>query len=356
MSTKCIELAGMSLDALENWMKSLGQPGYRGEQIFQWIHQKNRFDLDEMKNLPQALRDKLKESASLFIPSVLQRQTASDGTRKLLLEMQDGKRIETVLIPQRLQGKTRYSICVSTQIGCPIRCAFCATGKSGFYRNLKTHEIVGQVLRAKQELHDVLHIPRTEKVITNVVYMGMGEPFLNYETTMESVRLLNEHQGLDIGQRRITLSTSGEVKGIKKLMTENLQVTLAVSLHACNNTLRNQLVPLNRKYPLEVLMDALMQYHQKTGRRITFEYILLDHCNMSRKDADDLIRWQKPLGANINLIPYNPVPGAPFGKPPKKKIEEFMTYLREKNVNVTLRSEHGPSIQAACGQLAVRKG
>ncbi len=350
------DLMGLLPAELESWLKEQGEPAYRGRQIFQWIHQKNVFTFEEMNNLPKALREKLAASAVLYLPPVLKQQTAEDGTRKLLLEMQDGKRVETVLIPQTERGRNRYSICISSQIGCPVKCAFCATGNSGFYRNLTTGEIVSEVLSTRQALHQALDVPDSEKLITNVVYMGMGEPFLNYDAMIKSIRILNEHQGIDMGQRRITVSTSGEVRGIERLTGENLQVTLAVSLHACNNELRDRLVPMNRKYPLEKLMAALKGYYEKTGRRITFEYILLDECNMSRRDAEDLIRFQKPLGANVNLIPYNQVAGLPFKRPSREKTLAFAQYLKEKNVNVTLRGEHGPGIQAACGQLAVQKG
>ncbi len=350
------ELMGLLPAELENWLQEIGEPAYRGRQIYQWIHQKNVFSFAEMHNLPRTLREKLANTATLYLPPVLKQQLAPDGTRKLLLEMADGKRVETVLIPQQDRGRDRYSICISSQIGCPVKCAFCATGNSGFYRNLTTGEIVGEVLSTRKALHQSLGVPETEKLITNVVYMGMGEPFLNYDAMIKSIRILNEHQGIDMGQRRITVSTSGEVRGIMRLIEENLQVTLAVSLHACNNELRDRLVPMNRKYPLGKLMEALALYYKKTGRRITFEYILLDDCNMSRRDAEDLIRFQKPLGANINLIPYNQVPGLPFKRPAREKTAAFVKYLKEKNVNVTLRGEHGPGIQAACGQLAVQKG
>lgn len=354
--TESTALLGMSVQELESWLRDrFGEPRYRAQQIFQWMHQKNVFQFEDMKNLPGTLRQKLQENADIYVPPVLKEQSAPDGTRKLLLEMKDGKRVETVLIPQKSEGNRKYSICISTQVGCPVHCAFCATGNSGFYRNLKTEEIVGQVISSRQELHRCLHRPDTEKMITNVVYMGMGEPFLNYDATLASLRLLNAHEGLDIGQRRITVSTSGEVKGIQKLTRENLQVTLAVSLHACNDALRNVLVPMNRKYPLAELMKALALYDRETGRRITFEYILLEGKNMSRKDADDLIRYVKPLGANVNLIPYNEVKGLPFQRPSRKKVMEFVQYLREHDINVILRGEHGPNIQAACGQLAVQK-
>lgn len=347
------ELLGMDIKALEEYLKSLGEPRFRASQIHTWIYRKAVSSFYDMSDIPRELRIKLDNVASVSIPRVLKQRVASDGTRKFLFEMNDKKRIETVVIPQSMEKDSRYTLCISTQVGCPIGCLFCATGQSGYQRNLKAYEMVGQVLGSKREM--ARKLKNDGELITNVVYMGMGEPMLNYDEMTASIYILNDHKGINIGQRHITVSTSGDVAGIRRLANEKLQVTLAISLHAGNNELRDHLIPLNRKYPLEQLIDAVRFYIESTNRRVTFEYVMLDGVNVGADDAAALIKLIKPLLANINLIPYNEVSGLEFRKPSSATIRRFYNQLTRGGLNVTLREERGADIEAACGQLSAKR-
>lgn len=349
------ELLGLGREQLEDYVLSIGEPSFRGRQIHQWIYKKEVGSFYDMSDLPRDLRERLDAMAVVSIPRVLKQRVAGDGTRKFLVEFQDKKRVETVLIPHNEGKDSRYTICVSTQVGCPVRCAFCATGQSGFHRNLKHYEMVGQFLGSSRELKRRLKT-YPEPLITNVVYMGMGEPLLNYDEVVRSIHTLNDPRGINIGQRHITVSTAGEADGIERLAQEGLQITLAVSLHACDDELRNHLVPMNRKYPLKNLLCAVERYAERTHRRVTFEYVMLDNVNTSKKDAENMVKLVKPLLANVNLIPYNEVKGLPYRKPEPQTIKQFAAWLLEGGLNVTLREEKGADIEAACGQLAVIKG
>ncbi|MEA1962518.1 MAG: 23S rRNA (adenine(2503)-C(2))-methyltransferase RlmN [Bacillota bacterium] len=348
------ELLGRSIDELENFMESIGEKKFRARQIHKWIYQKETHSFYDMTDLPKDLRAKLDEKVVVSIPRVLKQRVSMDGTRKYLMELRDRKRIETVVIPQSKEKDTNYSLCISTQVGCPVGCRFCATGASGFQRNLQAMEIAGQVLSSRRELAKKVKTI-DGPLINSVVYMGMGEPLLNYDETLKSIYMLNDYQGMNIGQRHLTVSTSGEAKGIHKLAKEDLQITLAISLHATENDLRDELIPMNKKYPLEVLMDAVESYAGMTNRRVTFEYIMLDDVNISTSDAKRMIKMIKPLLANVNLIPYNEVEGLPFKKPSQTSIRAFYNKLVDGGLNVTLREEHGSDIEAACGQLAANK-
>lgn len=349
-----MELLGIDIEDLENYLLAQGQPRYRARQIYAWIYRKEVSSFYEMSDMPKELRARLDKNAEISIPRVLKQRVSKDNTRKFLLEMKDKKKVETVVIPQGGDKNDRYSLCISTQIGCPVGCAFCATGASGFQRSLQAYEMVGQVLGSRRELAKRLKA-QEELLITNVVYMGMGEPMLNFDEVLKSVYILNDHRGINIGQRHITISTAGEVKGIQRLAREKIQVTLAISLHACNNELRNQLIPLNRKYPLELLMESVAEYIEDSGRRVTFEYIMLDGVNTDLSDALAMIKLLKPLLANVNLIPYNEVSGLDFKRPSPAKIGQFYNWLADGGLNVTLREERGSDIEAACGQLAAKR-
>lgn len=348
------ELLGLNINELEEFIISIGEPRFRAKQIYKWIYKKKEHSFYEMSDLPKELRYKLDEIAEISIPRVLKQKVSLDGTRKYLIEFKDKKRVETVVIPHSQDKNSKYSLCLSTQVGCPIGCSFCATGLGGFQRNLTYYEIVGLYLASARELKKKIKNGEDD-LISNVVYMGMGEPLLNYEETIKSIYFLNDPKGINLGQRHITISTAGEVKGIEKLAEEKLQVTLAISLHASNNELRNELVPLNRKYPLEELFRAVALYINQTNRRVTFEYILLDDVNISKTDADNLAKLVKPLLANINLIPYNEVENLAYKKPSARKIEMFYNWLIDAGLNVTIREEKGADIEAACGQLATKK-
>lgn len=345
-----IELLGMDIHDLEKLMTDMGEAPFRGRQIHKWIYGRQERDFAAMSDIPAPVRVRLADAACISIPTILQTRVSVDGTRKFLMELSDGKTVECVVIPQGHYLKSKYTICISTQVGCPLGCDFCATGKSGFIRNLKGFEIVGQVLGASRELARSLPGGR-QSWLSNVVYMGMGEPMLNYDEVIKSLYVLLDPRGMNMGQRHITISTSGDARGIKRLSKENLQVNLAISLHACDNELRSRLMPINQKYPLEKLMAAVNDYIRLTGRRVTFEYILLAGVNDRRRDAGNMIKWLQGMLANVNLIPYNEVGGLPYRKPAASKVEQFLSWLKAGGLNVTVRQEKGADIEAACGQL-----
>jgi 23S rRNA (adenine2503-C2)-methyltransferase len=318
---------------------------YQGRQIFRWIHQKRVFDIHRMTDLSKALRERLaQECETLRLKVVDQEASASaNGTRKSLFVLPDGETVESVVIRD---GK-RTTFCLSSQVGCAVKCAFCATGESGFARNLSPGEIV------EQALHMIEQEQLGERT-PNIVFMGMGEPFRNYEAVVAAIRLLMDRQGLNIGARKITVSTAGEIRGIQRFAEEAWQVRLSVSLHAANDDLRSSLVPLNRKYPLDRLIQSVKDYCEKTGRQATFEWTLMKGVNDSDKDARELLEIARPLKVSVNLIPMNPVPGLPFEAPAQEKCEAFAGVLQQNGVATTLRRERGSDIAAACGQLRRR--
>jgi len=319
----------------------LGVSPLQGRQIFKWMHQKQVFDFQRMTDLSKDLRAGLEGAVA---PNVLQQveltQSPRTGTRKVLLRLPDGETVESVLIRDR----NRATLCLSSQVGCALKCDFCATGLAGFRRNLEPGEIVEQALHllAGEDLGG-----RTP----NIVYMGMGEPFRNYDHVVKSMHLLMAKEGLGIGARKITVSTAGEVKGIERFAGEDWQVRLSVSLHAANDALRSKLVPLNRKYPLERLRAAVLRYIEERGRQMTFEWTLLHEVNDTRKDAEELVAFIGDLKATVNLIPWNPVAGMPYQVPPRQRCEQFRDILQARGVTATLRQEKGQDIDAACGQL-----
>jgi 23S rRNA (adenine2503-C2)-methyltransferase len=322
----------------------LGLKPFQGDQIFRWIHQKQVFDFDAMTNLSKGLRERLKENYDA-VPLTLEEVSESEetGTRKILFRLRDGESVEAVL----LRSRDRLTVCLSTQVGCAVKCTFCATGLSGFTRDLDAAEVVGQALYL---LRDVPLEGRTP----NIVFMGMGEPLRNYDTTVQSIKLLMDKAGLGIGARKITVSTAGEVPGIAKFAQEDWQVRLSISLHAANDAKRSALVPLNRKYPLARLMEAVHAYVGQIGRQVTFEWTLLKGVNDSEEDARELVKLVQDLKACVNLIPYNPVKGISFATPDAAACEAFADYLNANGVTATLRMERGRDIDAACGQLRRR--
>ncbi len=325
----------------EEISEQLGLESYRGRQIFRWIHKKNVFDVQKMTDLSKELRNQLEEN-SIFrqIEIIHVEESAISGTKKVLFQLKDNQTIEAVIIPHR----QRVTFCLSTQVGCPLRCAFCATGKVGYKRNLNAGEIVEQAIH-------LLSLIELGKRTPNIVYMGMGEPFWNYDEVIRSIKLIMHPLGINIGARKITVSTAGDVKGIEKFADENWQVRLSVSLHAGNDTLRSRLVPLNRKYPLDQLAEALHLYQQKTNRMITFEYVLLGGVNDSLQHAQELFDYVKKFKCTVNLIPWNPVPDIPFQPPTLENCQQFQQFLLQNGINATLRKERGQDIHAACGQL-----
>lgn len=342
----------LSWEALDKLIRGLGEPAFRSQQVFQWIHRKGITDWEEMTDVPKGLRAHLAGRFRLESPAVVQRLVSQrEDTVKYLLRLPDGELVETVLMAyDPPTAKRRRTLCVSTQVGCPLNCAFCATGRSGFTRNLEVHEILGQVLAVNRDL-----AARGEKPVSNLVFMGMGEPFLNYENLVQAIRLLHHPLGLNIGWRRISVSTSGIVSGIYRLVEEGMPLVLAVSLHAPNHELRNRIMPVNRRYPLEELMAACHYWVAKTNRRITFEYILLSGVNDSLAQAGELVKLLRGLLANVNLIPFNPFPDAVFAKPSRNRVVAFRQYLESHGITAVIREEKGGDIEAACGQLRRRE-
>ncbi|HBS02510.1 MAG TPA: 23S rRNA (adenine(2503)-C(2))-methyltransferase RlmN [Firmicutes bacterium] len=325
---------------------ALGESSYRAKQVFSWIYQKRVLDFDQMSDVSKSFRAKLKQDYCLSLPKVHTRQDASDGTVKLLLEMEDGAKVETVLM--------RYSygnvICVSSQVGCNMGCAFCASGLLRKERNLTAGEMIGEILAMDQILAE------QAESVSHIVVMGTGEPFDNYDNVMDFIRIANDQAGLSIGARHITVSTCGLVDGIRKYADEGLQINLAVSLHAPNDRIRNQIMPISKGYPMDQLLSALAYYEEKAGRRITFEYILLAGVNDSLACADELadLIHGNHLFAYVNLIPYNPVKEKPYRRSSKEQIKAFADRLLRRGINATVRKEFGNDIDAACGQLRAK--
>lgn len=349
MEDSNINLYEMEFPALEKFVvESLGQPRFRAKQLWQWLWQKNAASFDQMTSISKNLRASLAEHCSLKLPKITATQKADDGTIKFLLELSDQKLVETVLIPSTNRtGQIRWAQCLSTQVGCPMGCAFCATGKMGFTRNLTMGEILAQVLVGKRYLQD----DRPDKpILRNLVFMGMGEPLLNLDSLLASLRVLGHKDGLNFSPRRITVSTSGLKHGLKKLGESGLAY-LAISLHATTQELRGQIMPGAGVWPLDEMLSDLAQYPIKARERITFEYLLLGGLNDSLEDAKNLVRIASHIKAKINLINFNPVPGLPFRESTAERAQAFQDYLCQHNVTAIMRKSKGADIAAACGQL-----
>ncbi len=347
-----LELRGLSETELAKACLKLGLKRFRGSQIFQWVQDKSVRTWKEMANIGVKDREVLARHFVFPLLELVQEQRAADGTRKYLFRLPDGETLECVLMDyERVQARDRHTVCVSTQVGCAVGCAFCATGLGGFRRNLSPGEIVGQVL----EITWLVRQEDPEFHVTNVVFMGMGEPLLNYESVLKGINLLNSSKGQNIGMRRMTISTSGEVFRIRELARDNPQVGLAVSLHSAQDAVRDQLVPMNRKYPLVELIAACRDYSAITGRRITFEVALAEG-TATADEARRMAELLKGLLAHVNLIPVNPVAETGMKRPQREKLLEFSRILEGAGITVTLREERGTDIDAACGQLRRRYG
>ncbi|PLV60100.1 23S rRNA (adenine(2503)-C(2))-methyltransferase RlmN [Thermotoga sp. KOL6] len=335
-------LLDFSYEELVNEITRLGLERYRVDQILDWVYDKKVNDFDEMTNLSKKHRALLKEYFAISFLKLLDKRVSKiDGTTKFLWELEDGNTIESVM----LFHPDRITACISTQVGCPVGCVFCATGMSGFVRNLSTGEIVAQILSMEKE---------ERKKIGNVVYMGMGEPLLNYENTVKSIRILNHKKMGNIGIRRITVSTVGIPEKIVQLAEEDLDVKLALSLHAPTNFKRDQLVPLNRKYSIEEILNALKIYQRKTGKRVTIEYVLIRGVNDEISDAKKLAEILKNLKVFVNLIPVNPTTET-MKKPSRQRLLAFKRILLENGIEAEIRKEKGSDIEAACGQLRIKR-
>lgn len=331
-------LAGMSLEELENLMGELKASKFRAKQIHNWIYSKSVSTIDEMTNISKDFREQLKSISKVTDTKIKVKQTSKDGTIKYLVEYPDGECVETVLM--RFDNRANLTACVSSQVGCAVNCSFCATGKGGFKRNLTYKEIIEQVLTIQRD---------TGLKVTNIVFMGQGEPLLNLDNVIKALDIFNND--FQIGQRRITISTSGIIPGINRLAGMDLQSTLAISLHAPNHELRKQIMPIEEKYPIDKVKQALKDYVEKTGRRITVEYILIHGFNDTPAVAKELAYLLKDLKCNINLIPYNSVIENDYKKPSGNDIMKFKYLLEHSGKKVTVRLERGADIDAACGQL-----
>ena len=337
-----IDLAELERRDLERTLEELGHERYRARQVYRWIHRRSAGSFDRMTDLSRQLRADLAARFVVSIPRVAHRDVSSDGTTKFLLELADGRRIESVFIPDT----PAQTLCISTQVGCAMRCAFCLTGKMGLVRNLTAGEIAGQV----RVLADDLDLADTS---FNIVLMGMGEPLHNYDATMQALRMLADDQGFGLTPGRVTLSTVGVLPALERLATEPFMPNLAVSLHATTEDMRDRLVPVNRKYGLADLVEACRRFPLKRRARITFEYVLLDGVNDSLEDARRLVRLLNGLRAKVNLIPLNEAAGIAFGRPSDQRVDAFARALAERDVTVSVRKSRGRDIRAACGQLIV---
>lgn len=324
-----------NLDELKQEMISIGEKEYRAEQIFKWIYVENVTDFNEMTNLSLELREKLKENYTLDIYKIIRKQESSDGTKKYLFDILDGNAIETVL----MQYKHGYSICVSSQVGCKMGCKFCASTGIAFIRNLTAGEIAEQILAVQRD---------TGIKISNIVFMGIGEPFDNYDNVLNAVRIINNQKGLNIGARHISISTSGIVPKIYDFANEDMQCTLSISLHATTDELRNAMMPVNNAYNIEELMKACKYYIEKTNKRISFEYALAKDNNESLEDAKRLVKLLKGMICHVNLIPINKIENGKFTKSTNENILKFRDYLNDNGIVATVRRELGSDIDAAC--------
>jgi 23S rRNA (adenine2503-C2)-methyltransferase len=330
---------------LKEWLEQQGEKSFRAAQIFEWLYKKRVASFDKMTNLPKSLKEALAEHFDLTTLKTIVKQTSKDGTMKFLFELHDGYSIETVLMRHNYGN----SVCVTTQVGCRIGCTFCASTLGGLKRNLSAGEIVAQVIKVQQILDEI------GERVSHVVIMGIGEPFDNYEEMMSFLKIINDEKGLNIGARHITVSTSGIIPKIYQFADENLQINLAISLHAPNTELRTKLMPINKAFKLPDLMKAVKYYIDKTGRRISFEYGLFGGVNDQVEHALELAELIKDLKCHVNLIPVNYVPERNYVRTSKDQIFRFERTLKEQGINVTIRREHGHDIDAACGQLRAKE-
>lgn len=341
MSNKKVNLLGYSLKSLEDFFDSIEEPKFRAKQLIKWIHQKGVLDFDEMSDLNKNLREKLKSIALIKPPQIEEVHKSSEGTIKYLIKLESGSMVEMVRIPE----KKRITLCISSQAGCALQCTFCATGAQGFERNLSADEIIGQLWLAN--FSDKKNSP-----ITNVVFMGMGEPLLNFIPVIESAKLMKEQLAYGLSRKRITISTSGITPQIDQLCDE-VDVSLAISLHAPTNQLRDEIVPINKKYPISELINSCKKYllNYDGKRSITIEYVLIDGVNDSEELAIKLAKLLSNISCKINLIPFNPFDGSNYRRSKQNKIEEFKKILMNKGFITTLRVTRGDQIDGACGQL-----
>jgi 23S rRNA (adenine2503-C2)-methyltransferase len=340
-------LLGLKLSDVELWMVENGEPRFRSKQVFQWVHQRGVIDFSEMHTLSIALRHKLAIAFSLKLPTILNELRSKDGTVKWLLTCEGGGTVETVYIPEENRG----TLCISSQIGCGFNCSFCATGKQGFTRNLTTSEIISQLWLARYRLDLIADERGACSKITNVVFMGMGEPLLNEKAVFPALDILLHDLAYGLSKYRVTVSTSGVIPAMNRLR-EHSPVALAVSLHAASDSLRDVLVPVNKKFPLSELKVVCIDYFKGTKRKVTIEYVMLNGINDQLSHAKDLYKWVRNMPVKINLIPFNSFSGTSYQCSPPEVIEEFRIFLQQKGIVTTVRKSRGRDIDSACGQLA----
>lgn len=337
-------LYGYTLEGLQQLVLELGYKKFNGEQILRWLYQSQITNIDDMTNLSIPLRVALKEKYDIFLPEIVKKQVSNDGTIKYLLKMKDGSLVETVLM-RYIYGN---AVCVSSQVGCNMGCSFCASGLLKKVRDLTPSEMVAEVMTVQLDLN------KSNERVSHIVIMGIGEPFDNYDNVMQFIYCINEAKGLAIGARHISVSTCGIVPKIRQLANEKLQINLAISLHAPNNEIRNKIMKINHAYDMDLLKEALVEYCQKTNRRLTFEYILLNGINDSSEHASQLAKWLEGTNSYVNLIPYNSVDESSYRRSEEKNINNFYNLLKKYKINVTIRREFGKDIEAACGQLRAK--
>lgn len=341
MNTPTNDIRDLSFEELVKYFETIGEKSFRATQIFEWIYKKGAWSFDEMSNLPKDLRERLKKDFILKPNTIVEKQTSEEGTTKFLFDLKDHEKIESVLIPT----PTRTTACISTQAGCKFGCRFCASGIGGWARNLSCAEIVTQVLHVREE--SLKH----ERPLSNIVFMGTGEPLDNFSNLMKAIRLINSDQAINIGARHITVSTVGLVPKIKELSEQGLQIELAISLHGYDNESRNLLMPVNRKYPFDELIAACREYVKKTKRQITFEYILIKDVTCTEKAVRSLKKAFAGIICKMNLIPYNPVSEFDHKTPSRQEMFKFKDRLEESGIHATIRMPRGRDVAAACGQL-----
>jgi len=345
LSEPLINLLNYDRQAMTDFFVELGEKPFRATQMLKWIYQFGVSDFDEMTNLSKAMREKLHSISKISVPDIIEQQESDDGTIKWLFSLENGNAIETVFIPEDDRG----TLCVSSQIGCALECTFCSTAQQGFNRNLSTAEIIGQVWAANQAMKVM---PRNQRVISNVVLMGMGEPLLNFNSVVAAMNIMMDDNAYGLSKRRVTLSTSGVVPALERLKAVS-DVSLAVSLHATNDELRNELVPINKKYPIKQLLEACKFYIEgEHKRKVTFEYVMLDGINDQPQHAKELVALIKDIPSKVNLIPFNPFPGSNYKCSSNNAIDRFRKILMKSGVIATTRKTRGDDIDAACGQLA----
>lgn len=341
---KPTDIRTMSLQEIEKLVAELGQPKFRSKQLYEWLHTHLAVSYDEMTNVPKALRQSLEEKFSLSAPNIVDKQVSRDGTRKYILELSDGSTVETVGMPTFNESDEdgRLSVCFSTQVGCPMGCEFCATGKEGFTRNLTASEMIDQIIAVQRDF---------DHRVSNLVAMGQGEPFLNYEELFTALRFLNDQNGPSIGARHITVSTCGLIDGINRFAQEPEQFTLAISLHSAIKEKRDEIMPSMKNQTLPMLRSALSSYIEKTNRRVTLEYLLIDGFNDGHEDLAALRKFCRGLLVHVNLLPMNDIEGSPYRATKPEIVSDWLKGLEDAHIEATVRRSRGADIAGACGQL-----